>query len=181
MKRFVVSSAMKLKHIGRLRASQQVCSEHHPVNATHFMAKESVFLSPHFLVFKSSKLRWDHGTLPDRSRISQMPYRRMNVFRQARPRNEQCSTGETKLTRSRHGWKNESGGDEAPAGLALAVTPSSGASPRSFPVVVEVSLWAAPTLASWLAEAFVLLSAESPESRERRATSCRSRIELGGE
>lgn len=80
VKRFVLSNVRSLKHVGRLRAPQQVHAEHIPVNTTYFIAGESVFLSPRFLVWESIKVQSEHVTKSNGSRISQISYREMNIF-----------------------------------------------------------------------------------------------------
>ncbi len=75
LKRFVLSSVLKLKQVGRLRVPLQTLSEHTRGNLTHFIAGESVLLSPRFLVAVQEKLWHDHVLNVGDSLIPQILYR----------------------------------------------------------------------------------------------------------
>ena len=80
LKRFVLSSVLKLKQVGRLRVPLRTRSEHTRGNLTHFIAGESVLLSPRFLVADQEKLWLAHVANAGRSLIPQISYRGLNVF-----------------------------------------------------------------------------------------------------
>ena len=80
LKRFVVSSARELKQGGRLRVPLRTRIAHTQVNITHFIAGESVFLSPLFLVVEPNQLRLDHVRNTSDGLITQISYRGLNSF-----------------------------------------------------------------------------------------------------
>ena len=80
LKRFVVSSARKLKQVGRLRVPLRIRIAHIQVNITHFIAGESVLLSPLFLVVEPNQLRLDHVCNTSDGLITQISYRGLNSF-----------------------------------------------------------------------------------------------------
>lgn len=75
LKRFVVSSALTLKQVTRLRVPPRTRVEGIQVDATLFIAGESVLLLPRFLVAGQENLRRIHVADAGRSRISQILYR----------------------------------------------------------------------------------------------------------
>ena len=80
LKRFVVSSVRKLKQDGRLRVPMPICIAHTQVNLTHFIAGQSVFLLPLFLVVEPNQLRLDHVRYTSDGLITQISYRGLNSF-----------------------------------------------------------------------------------------------------